>query len=137
MADQPESDDGKRRAVHMRDHLANERTLLSWIRLGIGLTGLGFVIARFGIFLEQLVISGQARESTPHFSVPVGVALVLLGPLLAGLAARRFFSTEREIATEQAAPHYGLLYVILVAVTVVGIVLAGYLIYVWISVGGQ
>jgi putative membrane protein len=137
MINQPESDDGKRRAVHMRDHLANERTLLSWIRLGIGLTGLGFVIARFGIFLEQLVISGQARESTPHFSVPVGVALVLLGPLLAGLAARRFFTTEREIATEQAAPHYGLLYVILVAVTVVGIVLAGYLIYVWISVGGQ
>jgi putative membrane protein len=119
----------------MRDHLANERTLLSWVRLGIGLTGLGFVIARFGIFLEQLVISGQAKEATPHFSVPVGVALVLLGPLLAGLAARRFFTTEREIVTEQAAPHYGLLYVILVAVTVVGIVLAAYLIYVWLSLG--
>jgi putative membrane protein len=137
MADQPDSDTAKRRAVHMRDHLANERTLLSWIRLGIGLTGLGFVIARFGIFLEQLVISGQAKESTPHFSVPVGVALVLLGPLLAGLATRRFFTTEREINTEQATPHYGLLYVSLAAVAVVGIVLAAYLVYVWLSVGGQ
>ena len=137
MANEANADDVKRRALHMRDHLANERTLLSWIRLGIGLTGLGFVIARFGIFLEQLVVSGQAKESTPHFSVPVGVALVLLGPLLAGLAARRFFTTEREINTEQAAPHYGLLYVILVAVTVVGIVLAAYLIYVWFSLGAQ
>ena len=135
MADHPDPDDTKRRALHMRDHLANERTLLSWIRLGLSLTGLGFVIARFGIFLEQLVVSGQAKESTPHFSVPVGVALVLLGPLLAGLAARRFFTTEREIAMEQAAPNYGLLYLILVAVTVVGVVLAAYLIYVWLSLG--
>jgi putative membrane protein len=135
MADHPDPDDTKRRALHMRDHLANERTLLSWIRLGLSLTGLGFVIARFGIFLEQLVVSGQAKESTPHLSVPVGVALVLLGPLLAGLAARRFFTTEREIATEQAAPNYGLLYLILVAVTVVGVVLAAYLIYVWLSLG--
>ena len=135
MADHPDPDDTKRRALHMRDHLANERTLLSWIRLGLSLTGLGFVIARFGIFLEQLVVSRQAKESTPHLSVPVGVALVLLGPLLAGLAARRFFTTEREIATEQAAPNYGLLYLILVAVTVVGVVLAAYLIYVWLSLG--
>jgi putative membrane protein len=135
MAKDADPDAAKQRALHMRDHLANERTLLSWIRLGIGLTGLGFVIARFGIFLEQLVISGQARAATPHFSVPVGVALVLLGPLLAGLAARRFFTTEREIAAEQAAPDYHLLYLILVAVTVVGIVLAAYLIYVWLSLG--
>ena len=135
MANGADSDDAKQRALHMRDHLANERTLLSWIRLGLSLTGLGFVIARFGIFLEQLVVSGQARESTPHFSVPVGVALVLFGPLLAGLAARRFFTTEREIATEQAAPHYDLLYIILIAVTVVGVVLAAYLVYVWLSLG--
>ncbi len=91
-----------RRAQHMRDHLANERTLLSWIRLGLSLTALGFVIARFGIFLEQLVPGGQVKESTPHLSVPVGVGLVLLGPALAALAARRFFVTEREIDSEEA-----------------------------------
>jgi putative membrane protein len=128
-------DEASQRATHMRDHLANERTFLSWLRLGLGLTGLGFVIARFGIFLEQLVVVGQAEAATPHWSVPVGVALVLLGPLLTGLAAARFFATEREIAAEQARPHYGLLYVILAAVGVTGLVLAGYLIYVWLSLG--
>lgn len=102
----------------MRDHLANERTLLSWIRLGLSLTALGFVIAQFGIFLEQLVVAGQVKEATPHFSVPIGVGLVLLGPILAGLAARRFFVTEREIAREQAEPHYGLLYITLAAVAI-------------------
>jgi len=122
------SDENRQRATHMRDHLANERTFLSWLRLGLALSGLGFVIARFGIFLEQLVVAGQAEAATPHWSV-------LLGPLLTGLAAARFFATEREIAAEQARPHYGLLYVILAVVGVTGLVLAGYLIYVWVSLG--
>jgi putative membrane protein len=121
----------QRRAKHMRDHLANERTLLSWIRLALGLTALGFVIARFGVFLEQLAAMGEATEASAPFSVPIGVGLVLLGPVLAGLAARRFFATEREIDEESADPHYGLLYAILAAVGLVGLVLAAYLVYVW------
>jgi len=135
--DQATDDEQKRRAEHMRDHLANERTLLSWIRLGLSLTALGFVIARFGIFLEQLVTAGQVKEATPHFSVPIGVGLVLLGPILAGLATRRFFATEREIAREQAKPHYGLLFMILAAVAITGVVLAVYLIYVWLTLGSS
>jgi inner membrane protein YidH len=131
----PAQDEQSRRAAHMRDHLANERTFLSWLRLGLSLTALGFVIARFGIFLEQLVVGGQAQEATPHFSVPIGVALVLLGPVLAGLAASRFFTGEREIDAEQARPHYGLLYLILALVGVTGVLLAVYLIYVWLSLG--
>lgn len=125
--------DAARRAQHVRDHLANERTLLSWVRLGLSLTALGFVIARFGIFLEQMVPGGQVKESTPHFSVPVGVGLVLLGPILAALAAQRFFTTEREIDAEQAQTHYRLLYLILAAVGLTGLVLAGYLVYVWVT----
>lgn len=124
-----------RRAQHMRDHLANERTLLSWIRLGLSLTALGFVIARFGLFLEQMVTGGQVTAGTPHFSVPVGVGLVLLGPTLAAVATRRFFLTEREIDTEQAQTHYGLLYAILGAVALTGLVLAAYLLYVWFTLG--
>jgi len=36
------------------DYLAAERTVLAWIRTGIALMGLGFVLARFGLFLEEL-----------------------------------------------------------------------------------
>ena len=122
-----------RRALLMRDHLANERTLLSWVRLGLSLIGLGFVIARFGIFLEQLVVSGQVKETTPHLSEPIGVALVLLGPLLITLAAWRFFQTEREITAARAVPHYGLLYVIIIAVGLTGLILAAYLLYIWLA----
>jgi putative membrane protein len=38
-----------------RDHAANERTLLAWIRTGVALMGFGFAIARFGLFLREIV----------------------------------------------------------------------------------
>ena len=37
-----------------RDYLAQERTLLAWIRTGVGLIGLGFVVARFGVLLSAM-----------------------------------------------------------------------------------
>jgi DMSO/TMAO reductase YedYZ molybdopterin-dependent catalytic subunit len=50
-------------AADPRDYLAEERTLLSWVRSGIALVGFGFVVARFGIFLEQLHLF---RRSAPR-----------------------------------------------------------------------
>ncbi|HTG58643.1 MAG TPA: DUF202 domain-containing protein, partial [Terriglobia bacterium] len=40
------------------DYLAAERTFLAWIRTGLALMGFGFVVARFGLFLQALQ-SGQ------------------------------------------------------------------------------
>jgi putative membrane protein len=37
-----------------REHQANERTFLAWLRTSIALIGFGFAIARFGLFLRQL-----------------------------------------------------------------------------------
>jgi uncharacterized membrane protein YidH (DUF202 family) len=36
------------------DYLAAERTFLAWIRTGLALMGFGFVVARFGLFLQAL-----------------------------------------------------------------------------------
>jgi putative membrane protein len=36
----------------LSDYLAAERTLLAWIRTGLALMGFGFVVARFGLFLQ-------------------------------------------------------------------------------------
>ena len=35
-----------------RDYLAAEQTFLAWIRTGLSLMGFGFVVARFGLFLQ-------------------------------------------------------------------------------------
>ena len=45
-------------ANRARDHLANERTFLAWVRTGAAIVVFGFAIGRFAIALRQLVLAG-------------------------------------------------------------------------------
>ncbi len=85
----------------LRDRLANERTFLAWLRTGIAITSLGFVVARFDIFLDELSrLSGDpdaASIGDARAAIPIGVVLVLAGPLIVLLAAARFLETEQAL----------------------------------------
>jgi putative membrane protein len=76
-----------------RVFLAAERTLLAWVRTGLSLMAFGFVVARFGLFLQEIVAAqaGQrAAEIAPgrgRASLWLGVALVAAGVLVNALAA--------------------------------------------------
>ncbi|MDP9050854.1 MAG: DUF202 domain-containing protein [Acidobacteriota bacterium] len=66
-----------------RVYFAAERTFLAWIRTGLGLMGVGFAVARFGLFLRQM----QSEEThmpvhATGLSVWSGVALVGLGVIV-------------------------------------------------------
>jgi len=50
-------------ASGISDYLATERTFLARIRTGLALMGFGFVVARFGLFLEALQ-TGQMNYRT-------------------------------------------------------------------------
>jgi putative membrane protein len=65
------------------DYLAAERTFLAWIRTGLALMGFGFVVARFGLFLQALQI-GQPNLplEAPGLSPWFGTALILLGVIV-------------------------------------------------------
>lgn len=57
---------------------AAERTLLAWQRSGIALMGFGFVVERFGLFV-QLVARIPVSPLHRGFTLWIGVALMLLG----------------------------------------------------------
>jgi putative membrane protein len=83
-----------------RVYFAAERTLLAWIRTGLTIMGFGFVVARFGLFLNLLAaqhIPAIAAVAAPSgFSSGIGVALVLLGAasmIFAALQHRRLVLT--------------------------------------------
>src|SRR5438309_3246768 len=82
---------GERPAADLRDYLAEERTFLAWIRTGIALMGFGFVVARFGIFGDQLHLPQQFSAAQPHeFSPWFGAALIATGVLVNLFSAWRF-----------------------------------------------
>ena len=75
--------------------MANTRTLLAWIRTSVALIGLGFVVARFGLFLRALDAQAGRGGGAPALSGAIGVGLVLIGVLVAVLSLRRFRQIER------------------------------------------
>jgi putative membrane protein len=95
-----------------RDHLANERTLLAWIRTSITVVGLGFLVDRLAV---------EGRAST--LETWGGITLVLFGAVLAGVGGYSYLRAERELNAGSYRPAVGLnvLLVGLVALVAVGV----------------
>ncbi|MFO0956397.1 MAG: DUF202 domain-containing protein [Isosphaeraceae bacterium] len=112
-----------------RVYFAAERTLLAWVRTGLTVMGLGFVVARFGLFLQVL-----RRDATPQSSIGstlIGVGLVVLGSSAVAIAARQHVRFCRGMPAgsrpqpDPMATSVGLA----IALAAVGLVLAGYMLW--------
>lgn len=85
--------DKKPKIDRQREHQANERTFLAWLRTSIALIGFGFALARFGLFLQQLQTAVTGQNSTSHSfisSQSLGISLVVAGIVLIAFAAWRY-----------------------------------------------
>src|SRR3984957_16647956 len=75
-----DSSAGTGQKAALSDYLAAERTLLAWIRTGLALMGFGFVVARFGLFLQQLQFAQRVSPAQPYgLSLWFGTALIAAG----------------------------------------------------------
>ena len=81
-----------------REHLANERTFLAWIRTSIALMGFGFVIVKFTLFLKQLsLLLDTTNVSTKGYSAITGVIMVAIGVLIAILAFIQYKKNRKQL----------------------------------------
>ena len=107
-----------------REHQANERTFLAWLRTSIALIGFGFAIARFGIFLHQIsfVVKQPIEATHPFFNPQVlGIGLVVLGVIVIGFAARRYSITFQQIEQGDYRPNQQMIWVMTVVVIALGL----------------
>lgn len=83
-----------------RVYFAAERTLLAWVRTGITVIALGFVVARFGLFL-QLVSPASAPHASAGRGAVIGTFLVGMGALFTAVAGAQFVGFLRTLAPEE------------------------------------
>lgn len=105
-----------------REHQANERTFLAWLRTSISLIGFGFAIARFGLFLQQLEEFGTDNAATAFLnSRLIGIGLVGFGVLSILLASWRFNQAFNQIENGRYRPNRWAIWLLTGMVTCLGV----------------
>jgi putative membrane protein len=115
-----------------RDHLANERTFLAWVRTGVAVVVFGFAIGRFAIAVRQwMQLEGQGHVvPTSGLSVWFRTAAIIAGVLvcLAGLV--RYRRTREQIDSGNFQPAGFIIDIVAIVTAIFGLALAAYLVFI-------
>jgi putative membrane protein len=111
------------------EYLANERTFLAWIRTSIAVITFGFVIAKFGVWLREIVtrLAPQTPIRSSSMSMPMGVAMMALGGALAVLAAWHYHLVNLAIERGEVRANRGLIVIVTIAVALLAVMMIAYL----------
>ncbi|MHB8361122.1 MAG: YidH family protein [Thermoplasmataceae archaeon] len=108
------------------DHLANERTYLAWVRTGISVMALGFVVAKFGIIIKELV--PNSGNSSAPFSSAIGIILVISGGFMQTMALRSYLKNKTNIDSGNFTPSFKVIIFSGILIILVAILLIMYMI---------
>jgi putative membrane protein len=134
------------------DHLANERTFLAWVRTALGLIGLGFVLARMGLFLRQLALTAQGLSTlgaagasgsvsvahglhAGHEFLVSGVIFLVIGAAFCAWSAWNYDRNRRAIDAERFEPEKRSVAVLSIVVVLGGLGLV--VLVLWRTLGAE
>lgn len=115
---------------HARDHLANERTFLAWIRTSLAIIGLGFVVVKFSLFVREMEIVVSSKHEirhAPSYSLPLGLTLIALGAIITIASYVRYRRIQRKITMEEFTQSSTLIRVTAIMLVVACVLLIAYL----------
>lgn len=130
------NDQKSRVSSNARDHMANERTYLAWVRTSIGIMAFGFVVEKFALFIKEFVLLiGKSQVSTPSYtsssllglSSIFGISLVALGVLICLFAFIKYKNVEKQIEDDTYRPSILLNVILTLSVLFIGVFLIIYL----------
>ena len=113
-----------------RVFFAAERTLLAWLRTGLTVIALGFVIARFGLFLRLVALQvPNTTDDRLHASAILGIVFVVVGAISILVAAVQHSRFVRTLALVDLPASYSRTIALILSwvVGVLGLLLAAYL----------
>jgi putative membrane protein len=113
-----------------RDHLANERTFLAWLRTGIATIVFGFAIGRFSIALREFMKVQGYKSVTPGFTTWLGIISAVGGVLLIFAGLNRYNKTKKQLDSDTFEPAGFVIDLVSYLLALFGLVLAGYLAYI-------
>jgi putative membrane protein len=109
----------------VREHLANERTYLAWIRTGIATMGFGVVIAK----LRWLFPPDALTPPAPGIlrASHIGLVFTVFGLLTVVLAIHRFLVTRNQIRSGRFVSSGMVLVVYAAVIVAMGVLIVWYL----------
>ena len=122
-------------ACDPRVYFAAERTLLAWVRTGITMMGFGFLVARFGLFLDLLAAEhvkiNHSIETSTTLATVIGIGLVFAGSLAMVIPAIQHRGFVASLPPEDLPPSHSRAFPVWLASSLgaLGMVLAIYLLF--------
>jgi putative membrane protein len=113
-----------------RDHLANERTFLAWVRTGVATIVFGFAIGRFSIALREFMKVQGYGAGTPGLTSWLGMVSTVGGVLLILAGLLRYRKTKVQLDSNTFEPAGFVIDIVSCLLGLFGLVLAGYLAYI-------